>query len=528
MIYCSMGVSNMDAKFFKNLSSLFYFCFIMKKLFIILFLSQTLAASAQHHIKLKIIHWNDFHAQNMPMTVKGPDGTRYNVGGFAYFKALIDSLKQVAVMAHEPYLLFDGGDNFQGTAISGLTRGASQITLMNIIHPDAAAIGNHEFDYGWQNIDSLIRFKAMYNVINANISHEDGKSFAPPYIIKQLGSLKIAIIGLTTDDLKNLTLPEKIHGLKIASCEGALKKTLVEVNKLKPTVIIVLSHIGVDADRELAKKFPEVNIFIGGHSHTALQEPIKENRSVIVQAGSRGQYVGELELNIDIDGDSLLTYSGKLIETKNNRITPDPSIVQQIEIMEAPVIAKYAETIGVLRKDWNAHYSKNNNLAAFEAGIFREDLGADIGIINYGGLRKSLPAGNITMRDIYEINPFGNEMVKFKLIGSEIKPTLEWMFDDKSTESCEFSGITCKVDTAAKAGKRISEILVAGKKINPKKLYTFATNIFVASHLHSIFGLDEDSHPLVHIGITDFDLLVDGIRKRKDISGESEQWIKGM
>ncbi len=500
----------------------------MKKLFFILFLSQTLTASAQHQVRLKIIHWNDFHAQNMPMTVKGPDGTRYNVGGFAYFKAVIDSLKQAAVIEHEPFLLFDGGDNFQGTAISGVTRGASQITLMNIIHPDAVAIGNHEFDYGWQNIDSLIRLKAMYNFVNSNISHKNGKSFAPPYIIKQLGRLKIAIIGLTTDDLKNLTIPEKIDDLKIVLCDVALKKYLAEVNKLKPTIIIVISHIGVDADRELAKKFPEVNIFVGGHSHTALREPINENRSVIVQAGSRGQFVGELDLNIDLDGDSLLSYSGKLIETKNNRITPDPSIVQQIEIMEAPVAAKYAETIGVLKKDWRAHDRKNNNLAAFEAMVFREYLGTDIGIINYGGLRKSLPAGNITMRDIYEINPFENEMVKFKLLGSEIKRALEWMFDNKSSESCEFSGITCTLDTLKNSGNRISEILTSGRKIDPKKSYSITTNIFVGSHLHSIFGIDEAAHPLQHTGISDFDLITDAIRKRKVISGESEEWVRSQ
>jgi 2',3'-cyclic-nucleotide 2'-phosphodiesterase (5'-nucleotidase family) len=290
----------------------------------------------------------------------------------------------------------------------------------------------------------------------------------------------------------------------------------------------VLSHIGVDADRELAKKFPEVNIFVGGHSHTALREPIKENRSIIVQAGSRGQYVGELELNIDLDGDSLISYSGKLIETKNNQITPDPTILKQVEIMEAPVATKYAETIGVVRKDWHAHDRKNNNLAAFEAEVFREDLGADIGIMNYGGLRKSLAAGNITMRDVYEINPFGNEMIKFTMTGTELKSALEWMFDGKNGESCEFSGLYCCIDTSAKAGSRISGLLVNGNKINSEKEYIVSTNIFVAEHLHGIFGLDENTHPLRHTGITDFDLLVDGIRKRKEISGESEEWVRGL
>ena len=308
------------------------------------------AGLAQHAVKLKIIHWNDFHAQNMPMTRKDSSGAKYSVGGFAYFKAVIDSLKRVAVANHEVYLLLDAGDNFQGTAISGFTRGASQIRLMNIIHPDAVTLGNHEFDYGWKNIDSLISFKAAFDVVNSNILLPAGKPFAQPYIIKREGNLNIAIIGLITDDLANLSLPANIKGLTINKCGETLRKYLPGIKKQKPDLIIVLSHIGVDADRELAKKFPEVDIFVGGHSHTALEEPIKENHSIIVQAGSRGQYVGELELNIDTDGDSLLSYSGKLIETKNSRFTPDPSIVQQIALMEAPVTAKLGETIAVLKK----------------------------------------------------------------------------------------------------------------------------------------------------------------------------------
>lgn len=500
----------------------------MKKVFVALVLFHSISALAQHPLKLKIIHWNDFHAQNMPMSVKGPDGVRYNIGGYAYFKAVVDSLKEYAIANHEAYLLLDAGDDFQGTAISGFTRGASQITLMNIIHPDAATLGNHEFDYGSQNIDSLIQFKAKYAIINSNISRENGTPFTTPYIIRETGGFKIAVIGLIAEDLKNLTLPDKISGLRISSYEETLGKYLPEIKKTKPDLIVVLSHIGVDDDRELAKKFPEVNIFVGGHSHTPLREPIKENRSVIVQAGSKGQYVGELELNVDTDGDSLLSYSGKLIETRNDRITPDSSIITQIMLMEAPVAAKYAETIGVLKKDWHVNDGKASNLAAFEAMVFREDLHTDVGIINYGGLRKPLPAGNITMKDIYEINPFGNEMVTYTMTGADMKSSLEWMFDGTGTEFCEFSGLVCSVDTAAKAGSRIMGLTIGGTSFDPKMNYSVSTNIFVASHLHSTFGLDENTHPLRHTGVTDFDLLVEGVRKRKVISGESDEWLKGL
>ncbi|MDP4229004.1 MAG: bifunctional UDP-sugar hydrolase/5'-nucleotidase [Bacteroidota bacterium] len=483
---------------------------------------------AQVPVKLKIIHWNDFHAQNQPMSVKGVNGSRYNVGGFAYFKSAIDSLKYVAQSKQEAFLELDAGDNFQGTPISGVTRGESQIELLNLLHPDAVALGNHEFDYGWENLDSLIRFEARFDIVNANIYHPDHSSFAKPYIIRQLGKLRVAIIGLTVEHLNNLTLPERIRGLQIATYEESLRTYLKEIKKEKPSLIVVLSHIGVDADRRLANEFPQVNIFVGGHSHTPLKAPIKENYSLIVQAGSRGQFVGELELEIDLTGDSVLSYEGKLIETKNEIFKPDSAILRRVEELEAPVTAKYAETIGVLKKDWHVNDGRQSNLAAFESMVFRTRLSSDIGVINYGGLRKSLRAGNITMRDIYEINPFENELVSFDLRGDEVEHALEWMFDGKGSEFCEFSGLTCSVDTSAKPGNRIQNIRIDGTPMDPTKTYSIATNIFVGSHLSSIFGLNDSTHPLRQSGVTDFDLIVEAIRKYKEISGDSESWVKGL
>ena len=255
---------------------------------------------------------------------------------------------------------------------------------------------------------------------------------------------------------------------------------------------------------------------------------IKENKSIIVQAGSRGKYVGDIELSIDPDSDTIVTFAGNLIETKNDRITPDPTILRLIDSMEIPINAKLGQEIGILKADWKLSHKKQSNLAYFESMVFREDLNCDIGIINYGGLRKTLAAGPITMRDMYEINPFGNEIVIFSVTGVELKKSLEWMFGDNRGESCEFSGVTCIIDTTKKEGNRISNIRLFSRPIDLKKRYSIATNIFVATHLYSMFGLDEKMHALQHTGITDVDLLISGIRKRKIITGESKDWVKGF
>lgn len=475
---------------------------------------------------LRIIHWNDFHAQNETRVLR-KDGKPYRVGGAAVLKAYIDSLRNLS--PNNALALF-AGDDFQGAPISTFTKGRSQILLMNELKPDAVAPGNHEFDYGKDHFISLLG-EAKFDVVCANlVVAKTGEPLFPPYKVIERGGLKIVVIGLMTTDFPILTIPEQVAGLETKDYGVVLSKYLPEIKaKEKPDVIIALSHIGllnkldyVD-DLTLSRIYPEIAAFVGGHSHTPLFEPIRKGGGVVVQAGSRGQYVGLLELVIDPVGDSLVSYSGKLIETYADSIAPDARVQAMVDSMETPIKQLMEAEIGTLKADWKSRFNESTNIGTWQTDVMREELKVDIAIQNSGGIRKSLNAGPIRIRDIWEISPFGNSFVLFGVTGEELRSMLEWQIDGRG-EFCDMSGVVCKYDGNLPYGKRVQEITVGGKPIDKEKVYVVATNNYVAAQLGALFGLQRE--PKINgTPYVDHDFFVEAVKKRKVISGEKREWL---
>lgn len=488
--------------------------------------SKSVITPASQYKTIKIIHWNDFHAQNTTRTLR-KEGKPYRVGGSAILKAYIDSLRN---LAPDCSLVLFAGDDFQGTPVSSFTKGRSQVILMNEIKPDAVVPGNHEFDYGKENFISLLG-EAQYDIICANlVVSKTGEPLFPPYKVIQRNGVKLVVIGLITTDLPIVSIPENIKGLEVKDYSIVLSKYLPEIKaKEKPDAIIVLSHIGllnkldyVD-DLTLSRIYPEILAFIGGHSHTPIFEPIRKGGGVIAQAGSRGQYVGELDLVIDPIGDSLVSFSGKLIETYADSITPNARMQALVDSLEAPMKKMMDEPIGMLKADWKSKFGESTNIGTWQTDVMREELKVDIAIQNSGGIRKSLSAGVIRIRDIWEISPFGNAFVVFGITGKELRQMIEWQIDGRG-EFCDMSGVVCKYNGNLPYGRRIKEITVGGKLLDEEKVYVVATNNYAAAQLSAFFGLQRE----VKVNGTPFvdqDFFVDAVKKRKEISGEKREWL---
>jgi 2',3'-cyclic-nucleotide 2'-phosphodiesterase (5'-nucleotidase family) len=206
---------------------------------------------------------------------------------------------------------------FRETPISSITRGNSQIELLNLYNLDAFVIGNHEFDYGQYALDSAL-MKAKFDYLSANVFlRSKNKTFGKPYVIKKINGVKCGIIGLTALDLMTLTLPKNVTDIVMLNTDSVISAAIKQLKKKKCDVIILLTHIGLDNDKKLAEKyFKDVDIIIGAHSHTPLFEPVIENGVLIAQAGSYARWIGKIDLKVDIKKDTVLTYSAKLIETK--------------------------------------------------------------------------------------------------------------------------------------------------------------------------------------------------------------------
>ncbi len=483
---------------------------------------------AQRRASLTILHYNDFHAQYLPLKVSRADSTgkvtKYDVGGAATFKAFLNALSKSDTNA----FILNAGDNFQGSPVSSITRGDADITMMNLLSPDVTTLGNHEFDY---SIDTLrVRLqKLLVPIVSGNLwDTKYGKSFVPSTIVKTVGNVKIGIIGLAPPDLARLTMRKNIRGLKVLNLLKTVKNSIHELRlKEKPNLIVVLSHMGVPMDSVLATKEKDIDIIIGGHSHTALFVPKKVNHTVICQAGVNSRFLGELRLEVDLDGDSLLTYSGRSVETVNGVYPADTKVAAVVDSLESIVGPALNRVIGTLAVRWERRYNQESNIGNWHTDAMRRFGKTDIAFLNSGSLRKDMDPGAIRIRDIWEIDTFGNELDTFEVTGSQLREMLEWQVSDKK-ELLQVSGLAYTFDGRKPEGHRLISALVNEKPIDLRRQYSITVNSFTADHLHDYFGLPETNINIHHCGTADRDIFVQEVERQKIITSAVEGRIANI
>jgi 5'-nucleotidase / UDP-sugar diphosphatase len=485
----------------------------------------TLPVNKEPVANLTILHWNDFHAHNIPFDVVENDTstgekTTVKVGGSANFLGYINALRN----GKDNVIVLNAGDDFQGTPISGITKGQSQIDLLNIIHPDAITLGNHEFDYGLENLRSRIH-QAGYTILAANLFDSTaGTTVAPPRAVKHVGNIKVGLIGLVPPDLPILTLRSAVRGTRMLDVDSVLN---IHIRKLKDedhvNLIVLLSHMGVGADTVLAGRRSDIDVIIGGHSHTALFSPIRKNRTIICQAGSAGRYLGRLNLIVDLRGDSVLSWTGDLVETKLGIYPEDTRAQGTVRAQESLVDSELNEVIGTLLSDWKTKFDEECNTGNWEADVLRAFAKTDIALINSGGLRKSMFAGPIRRRDIWEMNPFSNTLVCFTVRGDTLLRMLEWQAAGKG-ELMQVSGLRYRFDPEREFGRKLLSVTVNDYPLDPKKAYSLVTNNYVADHTIEFLGIQTGS--LNDLGVSDRDILIRYIQEHKSITSAVEGRIK--
>ncbi len=494
----------------------------MKKLLTILCVL-TFTCFAQHKATITIIHYNDYHAQYSPLKIfeRSTDGKEHPcfVGGAVAFKSYLDSLKH----ADSNSIVVNAGDNFQGTPISSMTNGWADIQMLNLFAPDIVALGNHEFDYSVDTLRKQLPFFKM-PVISANLwDVENAKSFVQPWIVEKIGNVNIAFIGLVPPNLSALAMSRNIRGLKVLDLGKTVHNTIDEIKKTKhPQLIVLVSHIGYEMDSTLATSESRIDIIIGGHSHTAIFKPKKIGHTLICQAGATSRYIGELKLSVDLDGDSVVTSNGRLIEVKDDRYPANPVVKKIVDSLEDVANSKLNIVIGKLLVPWKRNSYHESNIGNWHVDALRKYAKTDIAIINSGSLRKDLPPGDITIRDEWEINPFGDELMTFEVSGSQLRSMMECQLA-KTREQIEVSGMHCEYDGTKPGGHRILKLAVNGLSVKDKNNYSIVVNSFVADHLQELFGIPEKSIQIQNLGIIDRDVFIEEIKHQKNIANHVER-----
>jgi 5'-nucleotidase/UDP-sugar diphosphatase len=448
----------------------------MKKIYALLIstfvVSLLVGASPARAAQLRILYVNDFHGFAEPYKAVGSQET---LGGISYLAVAADKLRK-----EKPSLLLAAGDMIQGHSWTNLFRGESAIALMNLMHFDAMVVGNHEFDFGQDVLKKRIA-AARFPVLGANV--EGFRDGLKPFVIKKIKGLKVAIIGVVTPDTPQATHPKNVAGLKFLPPAVAVEKYLPQLKK-QADLVIVLSHIGYQADRDLAAKVPGIGVIVGGHSHTKLLEPTVINHTIIVQAWEHAKALGVLDLTL-ADG-KIKKFSGRLEMIKPVPGREDPAVSRLVKKYDLKVDKILGEKIGKAALDLDGEHVRlrETNLGDFLADILRRTAGAQAAIINGGGIRTSIRQGDITIKDVYAVLPFDNYLVAIKLTGKQIREALEHGVSGVEEGAGRFpqvSGLSFTYSPRAPAGSRVKEIRINGQPLEPQKEYTVATNDFLAA-----------------------------------------------
>ena len=263
---------------------------------LIVLLSITIGLQAQN---LVILHTNDTHSRIEPV----PETDKYNpdLGGVARRASYVEKVRN----ENDNVLLFDAGDFLQGTPYFNLFKGEVEIETMNLLQYDAITLGNHEFDYGMDVLVDIVK-KAKFPIVCTNYDFSDTEieNIIKPYHIIYKDGVKIGIVGANIDPL-GLVASTHYEGVKFLPLTETINETAAMLrNELNCDMVIVLSHTGIRTELELAENSRNVDIIIGGHSHTFMSEPsIRNNLDgkevTIFQTNGRGVYVGRIDVELE-------------------------------------------------------------------------------------------------------------------------------------------------------------------------------------------------------------------------------------
>ena len=418
----------------------------------------SVAPAAATEMRIVIFHSNDIHGK---------------IDNFAKVAAIIDAERK----GNAEVFYFCAGDNFTGNPVIDQydPPGEPMLELLNRLGVDILCPGNHEFDYGLENLQKFAA-RARFPLVSANIDALPGlfPQLRPSLLLKTRAGIRIAVFGLIQTEAGSglpSTLPDKVQGLVFSE---PLAKAL-EMKKLRAgsDILIGLTHIGFEQDVLLAGEMPELDVIIGGHSHTRVDPAEIVNRVLVAQAGSDNRYLGRVELLVR--GDRVVEKKGTLIDLKGAmaeaadvkamivRFNQNPAFARVIA--EAPQEILGKEALGGLMTD-----------------AIRVVHGLDIAFQNGGGIRLNQLPRKITLKDIYTLDPFGNQVVQFALSAAEIRGLIAASFAKGNDIDLQVSGISYTV--RSDSANRISEILLRaadGTLLAEDKKFQVGVSSYVAS-----------------------------------------------
>ena len=508
--------------------------------------NDSVAPCTENVCKLTILHTNDTHGRFWHN-----DKGEY---GMAAQKTLVERLRGEAKAAGSEVLVLSGGDVNTGVPESDLQDAEPDFMAMNSIRYDAMAVGNHEFDNPLTILEKQ-REWAQFPMISANIYDKaSGKRYFDPYKVFKLESgLKVAVLGLTTEDTAQLVDPNNVQTLEFRDPTTEAAKIGKQIRDSKEAnLVLAITHMGhyengqhgsnAPGDVEMARALPAgtLDAIIGGHSQNPVCMepgtpdkyadfkpgddclPDQQNGTWIMQAHEWGKYVGRAQFDYQNGKLTLTQYDLIPVNLKDaggafiqEEITKDPELYNTLltyqEKGQQELGVVIGSTDGVLDGERANVRNKQTNLGRLITTATAEKLGTDFGIVNSGGVRASIAAGDISYRDVLTVHPFGNTVNKATMSGSELAAYLGQVATKTINTGgyAQFGGINMAVDCQAKS---VTITSVGGKAFDPAASYSFSIPSFSAAGGDGYPKIDT-----INAGLVDAGVLKDYIAAKKTI-----------
>ncbi|HEY9724391.1 MAG TPA: bifunctional UDP-sugar hydrolase/5'-nucleotidase [Oscillatoriaceae cyanobacterium] len=422
-------------------------------------------------VDLTIIHTNDTHDHLEPFDTP----TTKDVGGVARRAGLFDQIRATT----RNVMFLDAGDVCQGTPIFTLFGGSPDFDAAAACGYDAFTVGNHDLDNGLAALRTYTKGLKQPE-LSCNLTDAKGHLLWPAYHVFERGGLKIAVIGVMSEDAFLAVAADKRQGVVFHDPEPILKQLVAQLRP-KADLVVLLSHSGYDREMQYAKELTGVDVIVGGHSHTKLDHPVPvteaDGRTTLVtQAYCYGEYAGRIDLTVDHQ--RIQKWSGELLPIDAS-LKPDAKVAAIADKYNARIEAKMNEVVGQAAVPFISGDKSNGNAPIVEmvADVLRAEGHADVGLMNSGGVRSSLPQGKLTRGMIFTMLPFPNRLVVLKATGEQLQQVLDYTAAKVGHEGAlEVSGVTF-VD----AGGKATDVKVGGAPLDPAKTYTLATIDYIAN-----------------------------------------------
>lgn len=474
------------------------------------------ASASQRSGEVTLIHMGDLHGHLVPHASVRSDAAGKMEGGVARIYTLVEQIRR----AHSgKTLLFNTGDTLHGGAEALFTKGEAMIEVLNAFRFDAYAPGNWDYVYGADKFLSYFTGptpKARWNPVIANLYYDNypglkannGQTVAPPYLIKQVGGLRVGIIGFTSDRGPQAGDQKVTAGLRFTDGKEEYAKYVEHLRAHDVDLVVVISELGLHGNLTLADAIPGVDVILSSDKHEITPTPVvSSNGTLIVEQGMDGQVVGELQVRVNKGVVADKRYISHRITEK---LAEDKGIASLVAQVRAPLVSGPAFKPGVIANPFSgamlrypidtvvgetkvplhrSNFSNERMPAVIEGSshdfltdAFRRQSGAQLGMITGFRYGTAVAPGPIKLEDLYHFLPVGAQIARGELTGMQIKKALEGNPQNTQARPGEWingwtagiSGLMADFNPEAPQGSRVSNMRINGEQVRMDAAYTVA------------------------------------------------------